>query len=621
MYQNINQLQQQVQNGAGGSLQDFNFLNKIGEGSYSSVHKVIKKSDGKSYALKKVKLQGLKPKEKENALNEVRILASINHPNIISYKDTFFDEKSNSLCLVMEFAEEGDLQRQIDNNIKTRQHLPESKVWKILAHCLRGLQVLHGMKILHRDIKCANIFISKDGNFKLGDLNVSKVAKRGLVYTQTGTPYYASPEVWRDEPYDFKSDLWSLGCIIYELCALKPPFRAKNMEGLYQRVQRGVFERIPRTYSDELYGVIQLCLKVNPQMRPSCKQLLNNPLVKKNIQQFQNEEQQMEMNTVELNQNFNLLNTIKVPKNMKNLYEKLPKNKYDEEVTNQSLDNADLEDRGRNFNRNNNNGQGRKQKVASALPNYGNKPSNYQAPGNQNGVNNQRVSNIQSQKDILDQQQLHLQQLQLQQQKQQAQLQLPNIYDNQEQTNLNNNNRDYLPNIVNSPYNGQYKKPTKSNNSNNYHYIEGDQQLQQRKQMNNLDDMEGHLQRKEKYLLGGGYNQSQNNVKKYDIYNNNNNIINQANNYKQNIYQQQKKLYDNSNSRINNLYERNRREYLMGDDYSNYNNYNQQYNSNLPAGGVISHNKRNQQNSAFIPLSQQINSGYSQNSVRPVWWG
>ena len=92
------------------------------------------------------------------------------------------------------------------------------------------------MKILHRDIKCANIFISKDGNYKLGDLNVSKVAKKGLVYTQTGTPYYASPEVWRDEPYDFKSDIWSLGCIIYELCALKPPFRAKNMEGLYSKV-------------------------------------------------------------------------------------------------------------------------------------------------------------------------------------------------------------------------------------------------------------------------------------------------------------------------------------------------------------------------------------------------
>ena len=91
------------------SLKDFVILEKIGEGSYSSVHKVKKKSDGKEYALKKVRLHALKEKEKENALNEVRLLASIEHPNIISYKDTFFDELSNSLCIVMEFAEYGDV--------------------------------------------------------------------------------------------------------------------------------------------------------------------------------------------------------------------------------------------------------------------------------------------------------------------------------------------------------------------------------------------------------------------------------------------------------------------------------------------------------------------------------
>ena len=101
----------------------------------------------------------------------------------------------------------------------------------------RGLKVLHDMKILHRDLKCANIFITKKDNiFKLGDLNVSKVAKMGLVYTQTGTPYYASPEVWRDQPYDAKSDIWSLGCILYEMACLKPPFTASNMDGLYKKV-------------------------------------------------------------------------------------------------------------------------------------------------------------------------------------------------------------------------------------------------------------------------------------------------------------------------------------------------------------------------------------------------
>ena len=90
----------------------------------------------------------------------------------------------------------------------------------------RALKILHEKNIFHRDLKSANVFINRNGTSKLGDLNVSKVAKKGLLYTQTGTPYYASPEVWRDQPYDSKSDIWSLGCVIYEMTTLKPPFRA-----------------------------------------------------------------------------------------------------------------------------------------------------------------------------------------------------------------------------------------------------------------------------------------------------------------------------------------------------------------------------------------------------------
>ena len=75
---------------------------------------------------------------------------------------------------------------------------------------------------------------------KLGDLNVSKVVKKGLGYTQTGTPYYASPEVWQDRPYDIKSDVWSLGCVLYEMITLKPPFHAQDMAGLYKKVLKGI---------------------------------------------------------------------------------------------------------------------------------------------------------------------------------------------------------------------------------------------------------------------------------------------------------------------------------------------------------------------------------------------
>ena len=113
---------------------------------------------------------------------------------------------------------------------------------------LTALTHLHKKGILHRDLKSANIFIH-ESRFKLGDLNVSKVNGGSLAYTQTGTPYYASPEVWRDTPYDSKSDIWSFGCIIYEMAALTPPFDGKDMDQLYKNVQKGYFKPIPTEYS------------------------------------------------------------------------------------------------------------------------------------------------------------------------------------------------------------------------------------------------------------------------------------------------------------------------------------------------------------------------------------
>jgi len=101
-------------------------------------------------------------------------------------------------------------------------------------------------------------------------MNVSKISEKGLCMTQTGTPYYASPEVWKDKPYDSKSDIWSLGCVLYEMITLHPPFRAEDMEGLYKKVTRGIYPRIAPEYSQDLSSMIRSLLQVGPEARPSC---------------------------------------------------------------------------------------------------------------------------------------------------------------------------------------------------------------------------------------------------------------------------------------------------------------------------------------------------------------
>ena len=303
------------------NMEDFETVCKIGEGAFSMVYKVTRKSDRLQYALKKVKIAQLKEKEQENALNEIRILASIDHPSIVSYKDCFIDRTDQTLCIVMEYLAGGDLYHKIAECKKSRAFIPERLIWRYLIQLLLGLKHLHSLNIMHRDLKSANVFLSEDlSQIKLGDLNVSKVMKSRLVYTQTGTPYYASPEVWRDEPYDSKSDIWSLGCVAYEMCNRAPPFNGKKMEELFHKIQLGKFDRVCTVYSEDLNQIVTKCLEVSPLARPDCQALLDLPAISVYLRELSAGKPQVAKQQ--------LLNTIVMPTNINDLKYMLPHSRY-----------------------------------------------------------------------------------------------------------------------------------------------------------------------------------------------------------------------------------------------------------------------------------------------------
>lgn len=269
-------------------LKDFGYddIKVIGRGQYGKAHLCTHGEEKNTCIAKTIDLTCLSNKEREAALQEVELLRRLDHPNIVEYRDNFF--MGDTLVIAMQYCEGGDLAAYIKEMARQKMRIREVQIMNYFVQVLQALQYIHGERILHRDLKTSNLFLMKSKSIvKLGDFGISRVLEGSTLaaITVVGTPYYMSPEVCENKPYTFKSDVWSLGCVQYELCMLKHAFSADNLLGLVYKIVSDKYEAIPKMYSQALNTLIQRMLEKKAELRPSVHDLFSDSYV----QSFMNE--------------------------------------------------------------------------------------------------------------------------------------------------------------------------------------------------------------------------------------------------------------------------------------------------------------------------------------------
>ena len=267
-------------------MEDYDPIRLLGEGSFGKVYLMRDKKLRKFVCVKIIKIKNIPKKEREATKNEVDLLKKLNHPNIVRYIDSFLSKNKESLCISMEYCDGGDLATQIKN--AKRNLFNESKILHWFVQIALGLHYMHTNRVLHRDLKTQNIFLLGNGRLVLGDLGISKVLEGTMDFAQTciGTPYYMSPEIFQNKPYSYKSDVWALGCVLYEMTTLNHAFDEKSLNGLAQKIIKGRYPSIHAKYSRNLADLIAQMLSTNPMQRPDMDQILRKPFIKKHIINF-----------------------------------------------------------------------------------------------------------------------------------------------------------------------------------------------------------------------------------------------------------------------------------------------------------------------------------------------
>jgi len=263
-------------------------LQKIGEGSFGKAL-LVQSTDSSKLVCKMVDVSKASSKEVKEAQKESTLLAQLSHPYIVRYRESFTER--GWLCILMDYCEGGDLSKQIVDARKARKTLPEEQNLKWFTQAILALQYIHERHILHRDLKPGNFFMTKHGVMKMGDFGIAKVlaCTIAVARTQIGTPYYLSPELCQEKPYTWPSDIWAMGCILFELCALKVPFDGPNIPQLVQKIVKGAVPAVPPAYSAFLRNLTSELLNKIPEKRPSTDEILKRPPIKALMRQMLDE--------------------------------------------------------------------------------------------------------------------------------------------------------------------------------------------------------------------------------------------------------------------------------------------------------------------------------------------